>query len=114
MKHSKVMRISRTPHPLQLQLSPQEQVWAPPVQLQLDPQPQPMMKRCGISWKVVIVFVGSRSIGIVVMKRTLEIERKIRGLYIRMTGIIIMASVEKPRQLLLQELCNGVVICLYG
>lgn len=38
------MGISYTPHPSQLQLSPHEQVWAPPVQLQVDPQPQPMMK----------------------------------------------------------------------
>lgn len=35
--------ITRTPHPLQVQVLPQEQLWAPPVQVQLDPQSQAMI-----------------------------------------------------------------------
>lgn len=34
---------AHTPHPLQVQVLPQEQLWAPPEQLQLDPQSQAMV-----------------------------------------------------------------------
>lgn len=35
--------VTHTPHPLQVQVLPQEQLWAPPVQVQLDPQSQAMV-----------------------------------------------------------------------
>jgi hypothetical protein len=40
--------VSPTPHPLQVQVLPQEQLWAPPEQLQLDPQSQAMVDNLDI------------------------------------------------------------------